>query len=1271
MHRKAYDMSTPSRVSCAACAFASFLVLSAMSAARADSFGWTGPCTANTPNTAYAWNDANNWTNSAGVAEVPASRGKVVFPPLSGAVYVQLPDEDVVIGSASFSDNNLYLVGEHVFTYSSGTFGSGYGPWMFTDVCNGLSDGGIVYTAHVNFAGRVTDQQKLISSWQDTDFRLDRFAQSSNPLRTDDFVVVNVVHPGSGSNNFYGPESSATNMTSAWTLAEGSPYISRASNCPHAIPVGTLVTGAGLPEGTFVKRYFTKTQLELSAPATASGSDVALTFAAFTPDVRIHFANFHRQGFTTVHNYLFKYRAEDTLRFEFDSYNIYDGSKGQNNQLGNPLGSSYQPGTYVLHAVNNSDGLVTLLNAHLEFAGTSGGGPTTLGDKVVARMGDSSDYTARLTVTNNLVGDISCFSNWVGSVVKDGAGLLKLGLASAQNTGSLAIEAGTVQLAGRGGTAGDFALGKLTLGAEGTLSLPAGVRLTVSEISVAAGAKLNGPGTLRVQGASSDLAGIALENGAKVEYAYTGNNVFLGVPEPEVVGHPAFWVDASKPESIVYTTELGTNYVTRWNDCRAGEPMFCTNLIRRPIFVNGAGMKDKYVKIRAVPDALYITNTETLVWSEPIRDVRAVFLVQDATDGGGQILGRCSWRLSDANYGSRGGPFYRDSIHNWASVLVAGGYATDPVLHGTFYLNGEQVVGNKHGWLGAFMQLLEFHSNTNYWANKSNKVRGIACDNFGISYTDVHDSTGWVGAHNGRMRIAECIIYTNTLTFVERARVAQHLTQKWLGKDVIVQDAAAGPASLGGVDASVDVGVGDSAAVTEISGSGSVAKTGGGLLYVRGARDARLSVEGGEAVVRSFGFDKSTELSVLTKDVPWLHLDANNTNDFTLRTVNGTNFVSRWKSETTNGYYAAALPGQGGVKDSWIVTDPVSGRRMVDTGPVGSSNALMLYDPRPGYSTDLWPGATNASQERNGSTSPDVVRTAFIAYSTLRDDGERYGGALLGSYYGSHPSYGFPCYQGEFDQTTRCMIGHTTHNWGWTDMKSAYDNGTIDFALNGTRFSPFATVWQPGTDVFSFNGRYVTTRRTVTLAAQDYGSGSGGLKYGEVILSSNYYDTVTVSNIENYLRAKWRGERIPGFGAATFDSLAVSGGATVRVLGSGGVTASSLSGAGTIVGDVTLAENAVFVVPVSDNGTSLGSALTIDGALVLPAQATVQIVGDDAALVPDCYSVLSCASITADMSLAGWTVLPPAKSHLRYLIRVVDGGLAVNAAPSGTLLLFR
>ena len=167
------------------------------------------------------------------------------------------------------------------------------------------------------------------------------------------------------------------------------------------------------------------------------------------------------------------------------------------------------------------------------------------------------------------------------------------------------------------------------------------------------------------------------------------------------------------------------------------------------------------------------------MWSVPVGGIKAVFLVQDPRDGGGEILGHTARLPHGQYYGTQGGPYYRGSSHNINAPLISPNYATPCVKFGHFYLNGKEVCGYSDHYLGAFSQLVEHHVNTNAYSNGTKYDLWI--DAFGMGYWD---GSSYGNGCNGCMRIHEYIIYTNELTHAERVKVAQYLSQKWLGYDI-------------------------------------------------------------------------------------------------------------------------------------------------------------------------------------------------------------------------------------------------------------------------------------------------------------------------------------------------------------------------------------------------------------------------------------------------------------------------------------------------------
>lgn len=1212
---------------------------------------WAQSSGGNSPATAFAWTDGANWKSGA----APGDWEVVRFFSPERPLYVRLPDE-VAIYKLS-GNPNVVLLGERVVL--SGASADGRAIFqnyirIYADLLFGTErDSTVPWFGGVNVAGRlIADKWNVTPAWDWTNHRLDWYATSANPRRTDDVQLSEGIlyHPGSGHVAFYAPQGSE-GCTGTWRQTSGSPFLERVSETAHPISVGTVVTGTGIPVGAYVRRRFESNLIELSAPVTETIDANEVSFAAFTPDVRVSIPYFNRQGNGTTCFKLFKYRAQDGLRVELGRY--WAGN-GQRNEIGltGAECKTWTPGTHVVHEAASGPSSDILLNCHLELAGLADGRPTTF-PAARAWCFAAADDTARVTVTNGISAVVGTVTNWIGTIVKDGGGTLTLGMGNAVNAGSLVVSEGMVTL-GTTDALNDVRprLGGLRVAAGATLQIPA-AGLVVERLDTTAGAVISGPGELHVVlSAGVDMGTMTLTNGA------TLNVVGVGVPNEEgmhvaekpraaVVGHPAFWVDASKADTIEYVTENGVNYVTRWNDCRAGETMFCTNIARRSQFVNGDQMTNKYVRIAPCADTEYLTNTEQMVWSVPIKDVRAVFLVQDPSDGGGELLGRCSWRLGDRYYGSRGGPYYRGGSRDWKRAIIASGYGTPCVTNGQTYLNGVRVNGMKTGYLGKFLQLVEHHVNTNYPASSS--VRELWCDAFGTGYADC-PREHFVSSHNGGQRMAECIIYTNSLTYAERAQVAQYLARKWLGKDAAYKEWApefsdkAGDVAM--TDMSFRVEDGRVHFASRVSGAGTLTKTGGGILRVEELPSGTVAVEEGELLVRS----RDMSDDAFPTDA-WLHLDASRPD--TVERGSG-DVVTKWHDVRGNG--VAVQPLVAGRYATWT-SDALNGRAVVDTGVIGSGAGLRVYKAD---GTQYLHGSGVGSSDLE---SP-FLRTVFIVHGSKNG-----GGSLLGCLGNCYPAHGFPHNTTRFGEPMVTLGNHSAgcnpdYWWGVSGMSVAVSNRTAVFRQNGVAVDPFTEPFSGGYDVFAF--KWAQGRKSDTLACYGQTSGQmGGLEYGEVVAYERELTADEFAHAEAILQWKWFNRPTPGL-MAIADGLFVSAGARVAVEDGRMVQVGALGGEGTIDGDVIMVAGGSFHANVAADGTVSGP-LAIDGALDATQGGTVALAGAVNALKPGRY-VLATAS---KVSLAGTWTCDLARRDLKAAL-VQDGDAVVlRVLAATTLLIFR
>ena len=1220
---------------------------------------WKTTCMApNTPATAYLWNEPSNWDTE----QVPAAHDVVEFPLPSNVYYVRVPDEGVMVSRLSSKTGNgnyMILVGGKVTVSTEGStrgdvsYGSG---WMFADLEAGSStDTTMPYISGVNLAGRAFGSYQNFtpaSGW--VSHRLDKFAYSSDSVRTEDIVISDSRYhsPGSASVAVYAPPSAAA-CAGEWILEEGTPYATRSSSTAHPLVPGTIVACEGaLPPGTFLKRIFSNSSIELSEAALASGTKT-LSFAAFSPEVRLHVKNFSRIGTTADHFRLCKYSAGDVLRYDMTNYSGYSG---QTEYFGVPAdeAATWFPGTHVFHNINDTGAKIIFLNAVVELAGKTDG--TASAFSANTKVSVQSGCTARLVMTNNISGVINTLTNLAGTLVKEGAGTLTACMASGSNKGNLSVQGGTLVLTAKAAL-GDAPpqLEGLTLGAGAVLQIPSN-GLSVATIAAAPGAVVRGPGVLYVRSMAAMLDGVVFEGGATLMCSVGEPGAVLDKrPEGEVVGHPMFWVDASKPETIEYTEENGTNFVTRWNDCRAGEPMFCTNVIRRPVFVNGEDMTNKYVHLRRVVGTPWLTNTETLVWSVPVGGIKAVFLVQDPRDGGGEILGHTSRLPHGQYYGTQGGPYYRGSSHNINAALIASSYATPCVKFGHFYLNGMEVCGYSDHYLGAFSQLVEHHVNTNEYSNGTKHDLWI--DAFGMGYWD---GESHASGCNGCMRIHEYIIYTNSLTHVERTKVAQHLMRKWLGKDVIWSVSETNAASVASVAAadgrSIDVAEGNSYAVMSLGGAGEIVKTGGGTLYLGNVTNARVTVKGGELLVRSFA-----PTNTFVPDGAWVHVDASDPASAEISESGGVKYLSKWHNLSAEGGWYGPNDNNSH-SAAFYKENAMNGLPVIDTGDLRWSGNSTPTKRALRY---VKPDGTryNKLSDSPWVNSP-VIKTMFFAADTAKG-----GNSLMGGDHNGFPAVGLP-HTPSTDFSTP-IISAAGHNWGYIELSNEFNKATSIFRTNGVPVNANATPFSGGQDVFSV--RLAGGKRGDVLAEYGYDDGVNGIAYGEVLLYRDQLSIEDFNAVEAYFRRKWRGEQLPGFAEAGMDSLVIENGASVRVCGYalsaanpvGTLTVGALGGGGSVAGDVVLAEGGSLVAVVDETG-AVGT-LTTTGSLDLSRGGSVVFTGEVARLEPGVYTLVSAERL----SFGGtWTCPLPMPSRTATLRRSGDD-LILNVCARGTLVIFR
>ena len=1220
--------------------------LSAIAAFAAKANVWKGVTSANTAYTMADYSLPGNWNESG--APNGASATADFSAMTVGGVFVRIPGSltlGVAKGGSAYDirpvivgDGTLVLDGgssnpslQRVQIYSS--FGMSIYPRFMelyqVDVCGDFS------------------AYPYYKSTGDVNFRADRYANSSNPVRETPWGSTGSATWYFASNKtvFYAPRGSDESIEAVWSLKNGSPFAVRAAGtAEHALCAGTIVTvadgasGASLPSGTFLKRVFPDGSIELSSAASLGSdlADVPLVFAPFAPKLHQRVYRFRSDGTSTIR--LAKYRAEDEFRLEVDEFNMTNPRT-----IGTPSG--FQPGTLVLHNVQNTpDAKFVLETAHLEFARRSDGGAPGYAGAITFL--DSADVTTRFTVTNGIRAVIGSFANMPGTVVKDGAGTLTVGICGDfSGSGRLVIEGGTLAVSNDAG---------LVQSAVASLAISSGAKLKVPEsgfkcLSFAAepGAVVEGPGLLVVPDASA-VNGVNFTGGAM---AVTPAQLSLPVggytydaPATNVVGNPAMWIDASRPDTM--TLVAGGEYqgVSRWNDVRGAEYSFLTNNgAHYPMLVTNAAGAARHVWIpqSSFRDGSYsaadIANTFALSFNAEIK-ARHIFQVMNAREGCGQFVGK-----NMAGY-----PYSRTAWPSWNDPLFNSGYQDDAVATNIpFYVNGFRCEEKKgFAYPGGYKStspgdLLPLVSELHPGAIS----KTIDVDNIGFARYPSRD---------GRVRMYECIIYTNALTAAEIEQVRGHLMKKWLNSE-IEHDRRLGVSG----ESLADVAVGDAeifapegvALVVETaSGEGQLVKAGGGELYVNDLADASrgVRVASGRMIVRSMAQEMPGN--------PYFHGDASKEDTVTVNAAG--NCIAEWRDARGGGHPSAA-----GYHDSEAY-DPAAGN--------GNGAIVMGYNG----------GALRVSNYYHNSAGLSLpecedVRTVFSVMDTARG-----GGFLLGNDDDRPAANKAVPYvvngklRGLYRNPTEYSNAIVSKSTYWSDAAKPVDSTSPCFAvalygpgatrghLNGVAADLTTTAFSGGWDLVSLASRDPIAVNGITIGYSGAYWYGGGQIIGEHVLYRETLCEESIRRAEAYLRGKWYGVSTPGYRPAAVDELEIDAGATLSVYGGAPVEARSLSGAGTVDGSVAIADGGALLVDIASDGTLVVPALT--GMVSARGGGTVVLSGAYRAL-GDGLHVL--AAVSGDWS--GWTAaFADGERHSRELTVSVSGGtLVLGVKKSGSILV--
>ena len=1213
------------------------MCLGAMSAAAAG-LPWTWALdAANTGSTVTnmsEWAVSANWGVESGY---PSTAQDVAIVKTGAASYrfIHLPD-GLQVGAISADSGHHSFVGTELTILSTGftdyTYGgpgrirsNGDSTRVYADIL--APDGN---SGTFSACGDYTVKGTLVLSVGSIYHRANLYANSSDPVRHP--VSIAAITQGSGSLICESARKAAA-QTRAFNQVEGSPYLFRADDADaYTLAVGAPVSGAGIPSGTFLKRIFNETCVELSNPVTTTTEGNNVEFAAFGAAVYDQIDYYHyntgNPGNTIATT---KHAADEIL--EVDIADFTSASAGAERLFRIYTADSSYPGTLVLHNTGSWQCPITWDVAQTLLAGDT---TTDYFPKAKFFTTTGAGASARFMVTNDLAITLMAWTNLTGTVRKQGTGTLVTGLfGGVPASGTFSVDGGTLVLSNR---VAEATIGALTAAAGTTLRLVAGQTLHVSRaLELAAGSTLDlgADACLSLAPGLSIPEGVTVTGEGHIERTYAPAVNYAPIfasPAAKVVGNPAFWVDAaslvgSSPAGVV--EDAGDKiYVSRWNDCRgdaAAGYHFATNVSARPWVENVA--TKPYVWI---PQSSSYENDYGLVWDTPIENIRAVFAVLDAKQGC-YLLGSTyrlprTWFLCGSSTGAQ--LFYQ-------------GLSPDFVKAAPTYFDGilrSSTVNPKNEY--GRMVLIENHPTED----------GAMADAFGVQYSSSAGGVRW--DLSGNQRIHEVIVYTNELTYAERVQVADYLMRKWEGKSVPCQymDARqmdAGVTLADDCHEAVKVDGEHVAGLDFVQGAGTFEKTGSGTLVLFGCGDAQteLKVSGGTLMVNSEKLQPTSGA--------YLHLDANAADTLTTTTYSdGSTRVTEW-TDCDTGARSASLRN-------------ASSTNAPRLKAVADLNGLNVLDFGPAVATNGWDGmrcAHNPTLSFPGSRS---LQTIFTVIGSAGG-----GNTILGGTSGRNDAASSSRYLG--------IWRNVQYNFGADAIARPIidkpEVGNMDALRNltSTEVRKNGVTVDQTTEPLSGAYDLVSVRTTSVMESNliggiHYGQSWGGVEFGEIIYYTDYLSQFDFNRTEAYLQHKWFGRTMSNCCAGRVASIELTAGATLQVVGGEPLTTASLGGAGTVNGKVVLTANAKVVAKVTADGAAIGQ-MALSEALDLSLGGTVTLDGDANKVAPGDYVLVSSASGTT----GAWSLDDSfsACSRRVFSLTVQPGKIVLHVMKRGSLLIVR
>ena len=744
------------------------------------------------------------------------------------------------------------------------------------------------------------------------------------------------------------------------------------------------------------------------------------------------------------------------------------------------------------------------------------------------------------------------------------------------------------------------------------IGVPGGRTAKVGELVAAAGtATKTGEGTLQV--------GRVYPADAKIDVK-DGGVGFLECPVPSTSApakEPSFWLDANH----VTTTTFGgydANYVTTWNDCRAGVSKNATTGVATPPQVP-----------KLISNAL--NGLRVVDFGTQTAGDNAYMMTSLGTDkkfyAGFVVLCYTQDKEPTPFSGNSNMEFYRTS----GSRILNRYYNLQQTPAATWTRNGMIVdpraeYSMHDGSLNKYFVIA-------FSGASPQAVSGMVFD---------PSNTATTKTRTGCMRIGEMLLYDRELTVDERIATEAYLMKRWLNADH--PTTLASPAVAFADDKAVNLSSEGSVAVASIAGgNGTYVKTGSGDFEVQAGTVATnlvsITVEGGELKMPLRPFDPDIEAV--------FRFDASDLSTFTTQVVddgNGgvkTNILA-WADATGHGNdltsrfdtYSTVYPVL-----TTVETAPGVFRPTVDLGEYSG-----IFVANRGE-TNITYGA-GASMELPSGLSI-LNADAYLVFSDAH-------GANSCSFFGAHYEY---------------LRGHRTpgtvfeaaknEDWFYAH-RGVRDNAVVDGVPR-----PISYVLPEGFHVIAVSNNVGVSTRFDRLGSLDL-SGSwdgyakeirdaGGAYYSEVIVFGRALSAKERGWLQAHLAHKWMGGAAPVW-TNMASTVTIRNGGLLDLTNGNCLSVPTINGSGT----ASIRAGELIDVTALNFDWKLGDAapgsLTVDGTVSVGSTVNVTVAYDEGVRhIPGDYPLLTATAIE-NGATATWNLSMPGRPLRHGDARLVLSG---------------